>query len=150
VLPEEAGAAIARDLRALRQESGLDVAESFRLTTLEARFNVIGERFGRLLRGREEGRSPAPRAAAPPAGPRHDPAAGVVVDRRLDAGAVEALFAGLARGGATRLDLDSFRGYLAQQLEAIRAKTGSEAVQFRVAEEDGKLKLKAKPVGASG
>jgi len=150
VLPEEARAAIARDLRALRQESGLDVAESFRLTTLEARFNVIGERFGRLLRGREEGRSPVPRAAAAPAAPRHDPAAGVVLDRRLDASAVEALFAGLASGGATRLDLDSFRGYLAQQLEAIRAKTGSEAVQFRVAEEDGKLKLKAKPVGPSG
>ena len=40
----------------------------------------------------------------------------------------------------------AFRGYLAQQIESIRLKTGCDAVQFRIATEDGKLKLKAKPV----
>lgn len=74
----------------------------------------------------------------------------MVLDRNLEPDAVEALFAGLARRGASKLDLDSFRGYLAQQLEAIHGKTGAAEVQFRVAEEDGKLKLKAKPVGAPG
>lgn len=120
------------------------------MSTLEARFNALTERFGRLLRAREEGRAPGPRSAAPAPESRFDAATGVVLDRKLDPEAVEALFAGLARrGGASRFDLDSFRGYLSQQLDAIRAKTGASEVQFRVAEEDGKLKLKAKPVGAS-
>ena len=42
--------------------------------------------------------------------------------------------------------IDSFQTYLRRQTEAIRQKTGCDEVQFRVAEEDGKLKLKARPV----
>jgi hypothetical protein len=64
---------------------------------------------------------------------------------------VEALFAGLARaGGAARLDLESFRGYLEKQAAEIRAKTGAERVQFRLAQEEGKIKLKARPVRSDG
>ncbi len=149
VLPEEIRVRIARELRDLRQSRQNGVAESFRLGTLEARFNALSERFGRLLRVREEGRMPgAPRPGADERAPRFDAGAGVVLDGDLEPEAVEALFASLARRGASKLDLESFRGYLAQQLDAIRGKTGAAEVQFRVAEEDGKLKLKAKPVGA--
>jgi len=149
VLPEEARTRVAHDLRELRSSQIRGVAENFRLSTLEARFNALTERFGRMLRTREEGRAPGLRTSAPPPESRFDAATGVVLDRRLDPEAVEALFAGLARRGASRFDLESFRGYLSQQLDAIRAKTGAREVQFRVAEEDGKLKLKAKPVDAS-
>jgi hypothetical protein len=45
------------------------------------------------------------------------------------------------------MDLDTFRGYLQKQMTQIRDKTGCDAVQFRVVNEDGKVKLKAKPVG---
>ncbi|MCB9377861.1 MAG: hypothetical protein H6511_03745 [Holophagales bacterium] len=147
VLPEEGRARIAQQLRELRASQIRGVAENFRLSTLEARFNALTERFGRMLRTREEGRAPGLRAGAPPPESRFDAASGVVLDRKLEPEAVEALFAGLARRGASRFDLDSFREYLSKQLDVIRSKTGAQEVQFRVAEEDGKLKLKAKPVG---
>ena len=54
------------------------------------------------------------------------------------------------RGAAAKLDLESFRSYLARQIEEIRAKTGAEQVQFRLTEEQGKVKLKARPVGPGG
>jgi len=149
VLPEEARARIAQQLRELRASQIRGVAENFRLGTLEARFNALTERFGRLLRTREEGRVPGARTGAPPPESKFDTASGVVLDRRLDPEAVEALFAGLARRGASRFDLDSFRDYLSKQLDVIRSKTGAQEVQFRVAEEEGKLKLKAKPVGTT-
>ena len=69
----------------------------------------------------------------------------------VEPGAAEALYQGLAAGGeAARFDLGTFHSYLERQAAAIRAKTGCEGVQFRLAREDGKLKLKARPIGASG
>ena len=44
------------------------------------------------------------------------------------------------------MDLDRFGAYLERQAEAIRSKTGCREIQFRVAVEDGKMKLKAKPI----
>ena len=49
----------------------------------------------------------------------------------------------------TRFDLDSFGRYLQQQVASIQQKTGCAEVQFRVAVEDGKVKLKAKPLTAT-
>jgi len=56
--------------------------------------------------------------------------------------------AGAPGGGAEgpRFDLASFGSYLQRQSAAIRAKTGCAEVQFRLAAEDGKLKLKARPL----
>jgi hypothetical protein len=73
-----------------------------------------------------------------------------VISDRLEPDAVAALYGALSRqkSGAPAMELDAFRGYLARQIESIRIKTGCEAVQFRLAAEEGKLKLKAKPVGA--
>jgi hypothetical protein len=68
-----------------------------------------------------------------------------VLSESLDPGAVEALWQGLSGGGA-QVELDTFRGYLARQIEQIRDRTGSGSVQFRVVKEKGRLKLKAKPV----
>ena len=66
--------------------------------------------------------------------------------------AVEALYNGLASrpGDGPKFDLDSFEKYLARQVAALREKTGCDQVQFRLAEEDGKLKLKARPVPRAG
>jgi hypothetical protein len=122
--------------------------DNFRLGALEAQLNSYGEMFSRRLRVREEGKE-APRHTASGAFPRHDVDAGVVVGPRCEQDAVEALFQGLAERnprGAT-MDLDTFRGYLERQVAQIRDKTGCTAVQFRVVNEDGKVKLKAKPVG---
>ena len=126
-------------------------AEQFRLTQLEARFNSYSELNHRRLRDREEGRST--RAAAAP-GPRaaYDAKSGIVITDRLESDAVGALYDALAReqNGAPSMALDAFRGYIAKQVESIRLKTGAEAVQFRLAAEEGKIKLKARPVGSAG
>lgn len=138
---------IQRILRELRSAPIKSAVETFRLTGLEARFNSLSERFGRRLRDQEEGRGPA--HAADDA-PTHDPERGIVLGRSADPTAVEALLAGLARhGAASKLDLESFRGYLLKQIDQIHRKTGADRVQFRLAHEEGKVKIKARPVGAN-
>lgn len=148
-LPEGARQAIQRQLRLLRDEPLQTAADHFRFAGLEARFNAFQELFNRRLRALEEGRG-APRAvpaAAPP--PRFDPAVGIVVAGRPDGQEAAQLFQAVVAQGAAgaNLDLDRFSSYLAQQAEAIRAKTGCAAVQFRLAaEEGGRVKLKARPL----
>ena len=153
VPPEDQRLRLVRDLRDLRTANLGTSAEQFRLASLEARFNSYSELFNRRLRDREEGRGPRPHPtlAPAPAEQRLDVLSGVVVSDRLEPEAIDALYQGLIRrtggeGSAPVMELAAFRGYLSQQLESIRLKTGCEAVQFRVAAEDGKLKLKAKPV----
>lgn len=153
--PDEHRAKLVRDLRELRTANLRASADQFRLASLEARFNSYSELFNRRLRDREEGRGTRlPRPAGAPPERRLDAAAGVVVTDRLEAEAVDALYQTLTRRAGSSaganptptMQLDTFRGYLSQQIESIRLKTGCEAVQFRIASEDGKLKLKAKPV----
>jgi hypothetical protein len=150
--PEELRGRVQAQIRGLRSMSNSATAvEYFRLGDLEARFNSYNELFNRRLRDTEEGRHPAGRPAAPPpALRRYDPAQGVVFGDRVDPEAAEALYQGLvsAPGDSPRFDLDSFQTYLARQVTAIREKTGCTQVQFRLATEDGKVKLKARPVAA--
>jgi len=103
---------------------------------------------------------PPPRPVSPPGGAPGDPgdpgapgAGSIVIGADLDPRAVAALYeqvtaAGAPGGGAEgpRFDLASFGSYLQRQSAAIRAKTGCAEVQFRLAAEDGKLKLKARPL----
>lgn len=152
--PDDHRLRLVRELRELRTANLRTSAEQFRLASLEARFNSYSELFNRRLRDREEGRGTRlPRPAAAPE--RHlDATSGVVLTDRLETAAVEALYQTLTRRvsesasptAAPAMELDTFRGYLSAQIESIRLKTGCEAVQFRIATEDGKLKLKAKPV----
>lgn len=139
---------IGHELKKLRNAKLSGVEESFRLASLEARFASYGELFGRRVRKLEEGVAPAaPRAREREGEP--DPREGLVVDERVEDRTVEALYQGLHRsaGAGPRFDLDSFRTYLERQLSTIRSKTGCERVVFRLAEEDGKVKLKARPLG---
>ena len=151
--PEDHRMKLVRDLRELRGVNLRASADQFRLASLEARFNSYSELFNRRLRDREEGRGGRHPRPAPPSAGLHrqlDAATGVVVTDRLEPDAVDALYQSLARrgnaGGSPAMELTTFRGYLSQQIESIRLKTGCDAVQFRIATEDGKLKLKAKPV----
>jgi hypothetical protein len=148
--PEELRNRVQAQLRTLRGMNLLAAVDNFRLGDLEARFNSYNELFNRRLRGREEGRQPAVHSI-PAADPRRlDPELGIVFGDRIDPQGVEALYQGLAAapGDNPRFDLDSFQTYLTRQVAAIRAKTGCTEVQFRLASEDGKLKLKARPVAA--
>lgn len=146
--PEEIRNRVQAQLRNLRGVTMNGAADGFRLGSLEAQFNTYNELYNRRLRDREEGRKAVPRVAAAEK-PRYDPLGGITLGSRIESEAAEALYRGLASGGGeVKFDLDSFQTYLARQVEAIRQKTGCEQVQFRLAEEEGKLKLKAKPVTA--
>ena len=159
--PDELRARIQAQLRSLRNSNLATAVDSFRLGDMEARFNSYNELYSRRMREVEEGRQrallPPPAAEAPP---RHDPHRGILVrvaegagGGALDPTAVEALYHGLAGGPGEgpRFDLASFGSYLQRQAAALHGRTGCAAVQFRLAEEDGKLKLKARPItGARG
>ena len=150
VPPEELRTRIQMQIRQLRNLN-LTALDSFRLGDLEARFNSYNELFNRRLRDREEGRHPQAAHQAPPPTRRHDPEKGILVGDRVDPEAAEALYCRLASapGDSPKFDLDSFQTYLVKQAAAIRAKTGCSEVQFRLAVEDGKTKLKARPVQGS-
>lgn len=130
-----------RDLRGNVKGS----ADLFRLQALEARFNSYNEMFNRRLRDAEEGRSPRRRHGA---APQYDPMSGIVVGDRIDSSAAAALYQSLyaSASSSKHVDVDRFRGYLERQATMIRQKTGCSQVKFRLAEEGGKLKLKAKPL----
>jgi hypothetical protein len=147
--PEELRNRVQSEIRKLRGMNLLTFADNFRLGDLEARFNSYNELFTRRLRDLEEGRRQVSRPVPMPAERRFDPEKGVVLGDRIEPEAVEALYQGLAGapgGAGPRFDLDSFQTYVTRQVAAIREKTGCSQVQFRVAAEDGKLKLKARPV----
>lgn len=144
--PEELRNHIQKRLRHLRSANVQSATELFRLGSLEARFNTYNELFNRRLRDHEEGRSPVRAPVAPAA--RYNVERGVVLDQGVDGEAVEALYQGLhsRADGRPRFDLESFRSYLRRQVDTLQGKTGCQAVQFRLVEEEGKMKLKAKPL----
>ncbi len=145
--PDTLRARIQSELRALRGVQLQTPVDTFRIAQLEARFNSYSELFNRRVREREEG-SHRQRAHAEPPAPL-DPAKGVVVGPQVTEAAAAALYRGLATdAGYARFDLDTFRSYLDRQLESIRSRTGCAEVQFRLISEDGRTKLKAKPLGA--
>jgi len=143
--PEELRDRIAAELRRLQASKLAGVAEKFRLNTLEAQFNSHVELFGRRLRALETGEGVRKAASEV----QHDPEKGVLIGPKTSPGAVEALYKGLYLRTGPRnpaMDLERFRTYLGRQAETIRAKTGCAEIQFRIAEEGGKLKIKAKPI----
>jgi len=163
VPPDELRRRVQARLRQLRSLSSMSAVDRFRLGDLEARHNSYDELFTRRLRDREEGRlrgGPGPITPLTPPPPRPpaahrpgNPGAGIVIGSDPDPRAVAALYeqvtaAGGPGGGAEgpRFDLASFGSYLQRQAAAIRDKTGCAEVQFRLAAEDGKLRLKARPL----
>jgi hypothetical protein len=141
---------IGAELRRLRNSKFQGVEIGFRLSTLESKYASYSELFRRRVRQLEEG---VPLAGRRPARAEvADPDRGVVVAGAVEDETVAALYQGLQRSGGSgpRFDLESFRTYLERQLDAIRTKTGCDRVVFRIAEEDGKMKLKARPVREGG
>lgn len=143
--PEDLRAHVHRLARVL-QDKNIRPGEQFRLATLTARWNSLSELYGRRLREREEGRTREVRKEpVPSTRPALDPYEGIRLDPRLSGEGVETLFRELVQRGQSRIDLETFRQHLARQLEVLREKTGSERVIARLAEENGKWKLKLKP-----
>ncbi len=145
VPPEELRNRVQHELRRLQTEGQKTAREQFRLAGLEARFNSYNELFNRRMRTHEEGRSAY---KAPAAIGSYDVSRGVVLGDFPKRQEVSALYNELRKshGGSPRFDLDQFHSYVERQVGAIQAKTGCSKVLFRLFNEDGKMKLKAKPV----
>lgn len=147
VPPDSLGDRIQAELRRLRSANLKSAAADFRLNGLEARFNSYRELLGRRLRSREQGAL----RQKPVEEPVPDPVRGVVVGRHADPASAKVLYQGLhAASGKPKMTLERFRNYLDRQSAMIRQKTGCSEIQFRVAVENGKMKLKAKPIRQSG
>ncbi len=165
--PDELRRRVQLQLRQLRNVNAMSAVERFRLGDLEARHNSYDELYSRRLRDREESRQRTGHAPPPAAAPatRYDPGTGIVIGQSPDPRAIAALYEGLGAAATTgaaaatgtpeapggggagpRFDLASFGSYLQRQAAAIRDRTGCDEVQFRLANEDGTVKLKARPV----
>ena len=144
--PDDQMERIADTIRQLRIRGVRGVADNFRLSSLEARFNSHRELHNRRLREREQGLARRPGSGRE----QPDPTKGIVFGENGDLHAVENLYKGLFLRGGSRnpgMDLERFRSYIHRQADAIREKTGCRDIQFRIAmQEDGKAKIKARPI----
>jgi hypothetical protein len=64
----------------------------------------------------------------------------------------EALHRELCQGNSKlgKVDATTLLGFLEKQAADLRARTGCTSVRFRLVQEEGELRLKAKPVAAGG
>lgn len=146
--PEEFRQGVRQQIRALRSSPIQTLVDRFRLNTLEARFNTLNELFNRRLREREEGAMAQPKVVAPTTQPSYDPYQGVVVGEAPPPEAIQALFRELYDDDAPAANANfaKFQTYLLRQMVTIRERSGCSEVKFRITNEDGQLKLKAKPI----
>jgi hypothetical protein len=144
VPPEDDRQSIEGRIRALRGQAVLPPADHFRLGALEARFSSFSQLYRRRLVQREVGSVAAAHAAH-----GHSEPATVEIDERLDQAAVLSLFRQLGSRGAgdPELELEAFRAYLGRQFARIRERSGCTRVAMRVVEEDGRMRLRARPLG---
>lgn len=142
--PNEEAQRLQQDMRRLR-ESVRDARGRFRLDSLQGQLQSMLSLFSRRLEARERS---AMKSAKPT--PPMDAAKGVIIGGTDDVRAEQALYAHLTRDpqAAARLDEQRFHAMLEKHVATIRAKTGCQEIQFRVALEDGKPKLKARPIKA--
>jgi len=148
-------------------------ADRFYFNNVHTRYNTYSELWNKQLRMREEGRLPSGRPAvrsvpangraagrdnapaARVAGGVRQPSADGAVSISLDAMEDGSLRRLHERFGAARVQTgqgeapayERFRDQVRAQLEALRQKGVSGKVEFRISVQNGKVSLKAKPVG---
>jgi hypothetical protein len=162
--------------RLIRKYVGTEIRnniERFRFQSLTAKYNTLSDMWNRRLRAIEEGRHPSSMqlkqeraveeslaAKAPPSQPgfgasRGEISAPVRAEVRLstlrddDAGVrdlYEQFKTARAAAGETEVRFESFRKLISQQRARLLDEKDAVAVDFRIAVQDGKVALKAKPV----
>lgn len=155
----------------LAKEKWRDNARRFRFNTLLGRYNQFRELWGRKMREREEGPTgfqkrkqameaareiPRPAAQEARPTPRVTSAGGdsyVTVTPSAPGEAIrqlhELITAAQKQLGKQGLTLEQVSSMVEKQAEALRQRYGVSQIAFRVDTSDGKVKLKAKPVGSS-
>ncbi len=143
--PVELQKQIKRRIDRLRINPKLSYANRFLLQSLESNFNSLRDLYFRKTRDAEEGGRSGP--VSVPERPRFNVSDGVTLGGKPTSGAVDALFGGLQeRKSGSKFNRTTFEGYLVKQIDMIQKKTGCEKVQFRLVDDGGKVKLKARPV----
>jgi hypothetical protein len=151
--PLETRARVEALLKRLDRAPFEQIAQRFRLQTLQSRYATFAELWDRSMRGREEGRARGRSrpAAAPPSAPApqadrvvHD---AVISDARHDLERVERLYEELMEArreaGQTTVPFHRFAQLLQEQVTAFRNE-GAGDVTFRVAVSGGKVRLTAR------
>lgn len=142
--PNELEARVLSDIKRLRA-SAKGAADQFRINALEARFSSYREMYRRRLRDVEEGRNQRP--TKQPSIDLPDANSGVRVEGAISEQATLSLYRGLyGHSDAPAVGLPQFRSYLEQQVAQIRQRTGCDGIVFRLADDNGKQRLKAKPI----
>lgn len=133
--PEDSRQGVFAEVKRLRDRR-LVFADRFRLNTLEARLNSLSELFNRRLRDQELSGGPATGDRA------------LLFEPQTSRDAVRALYNDLyeASGRRAATDLAGFHAFLKREAEKIRSRTGCRHVQFRLARDDGRIRLKARPL----
>jgi hypothetical protein len=146
--PTDSQAKLDKAIKRYYGAQGLSYAQRFRYNTLLAKFNSYNELWNKQLRLKEEGRLPigAPVPSPPPARAPHRPPA------HAPENPMERVFKDYIRTrettgeGSPQMNFDGFAQILAKQREALIGKYHCKDVQFYVTVEDGKTKLKARPL----
>lgn len=126
---------------------GLNYAQRFRYSSLVARFNTYNELWNKQLRMKEEGKYQTGPQQPPPV---HPPKAHS--ERKKTKDPLESIYNDYLANrektgeGAPPLNFDGFTQVVSKQREALINKFHCKDVKFYVTIEDGKTKLKAKPL----
>ena len=145
VVPQIERERIARRIRMLSEQTVNRRAEQFRIEKLQHRFQTYSMNWERMLRAREEGRTPSghtnPALRVPEAA---NAGAAASVDRTEEPSLFERYSAAkAAQGLAMTVDRETFDEQIEQQRERIEARLGQK-VRFEVQVDDGKVRVVAR------
>ena len=144
--PTDIQTKLAKDIKRFGLTSGLSYAFRFRYNTIVARFNTYNELWNKQLRLKEEGKYQTGSPIQPPAQQTKTHHAEKRAANPLESVYKDYVETRSKTGeGAPQMNFDGFAQLLAKQREALINKYHCKDVQFYVAVEEGKTKLKAKP-----
>jgi len=147
--PLEAQRKIEREIRKYSRLTNLNYAQRFRYNNLSARFNSYVDLWTKQMRNKEEGRTPSGIVIQLP-DKEKKPARHKSVD--IEANQYKKLFndylqsrkkTGESEAGVS---FERFSEQLTKQKSAIVSRFDCKDVEFHVSVEEGKTKLKAKPI----
>lgn len=145
--PIDARAKLDKVIRKQGQNTSFSYAQRFRFTTLAARFNTYQDLWSKQLKAKEEGKFSAGNSPVPPS--REAP---ITTRMRKTVNKTENLFKEYAQfrqkngEAAPNMDIQKFSKLIDSQRDALIKKYRCKDVEFYIAVEEGKTRLKAKPL----
>jgi hypothetical protein len=135
--------ALETTLRKMGQRTFTQTQEQFRFNAIQARYYSFGNHWGRTVRDMEEGRlsRDAKGRLTRPAPPADDPIDAAQLDAAARRLAEARVACGLPVGGDG--DLAAMKEALMARARDIAARAGGKKIEFRIAVEDGKPKIRA-------